>query len=149
VKVLSTVAGVPIYIVGCIAWVLVPMLLLRDNRWMGWPASGWLKVAAFLLALPAGIALLCAGAQGYVRGRLVATLLVPLPLITAGVLLTPGNLSPIVLAISALLSAVIVIWLLRRWARNGARELRVGARVIPEAQGELVKPSTEGKGGSS
>lgn len=121
-RTLTLAFGIVVYAVGCLAWIIIPMLAHDGNRWMSWSTIERLRMAAFLLALPAGITVVCLGTQGYNWRRLAACLLVPPPIIAVGVLVTPGNLSPIFLAMSGILTGVVVIVLLRRWARlrNGS-----------------------------
>jgi hypothetical protein len=116
--------GIVVYVVGCLAWIIIPMLAYDGDRWMSWSTMERLRSAALLLALPAGIAVVCLGARGYDWGRLAASLLAPPLIIAGGVLLTPGNLSPIFLLMSGILAGVVVIVLLRDWAklRSGSND---------------------------
>ena len=116
-RAIALAAGVLVYIVGCLVWIVTPLVMLTGNKWMTMSSTDWLKAAPYLLALPVGIALLCLTVKGYRKARMAASLAVPVPIIMIGVVATPGNTSPGMLITSGLAAALAVITLLRTWAR--------------------------------
>lgn len=68
-----------------------------------------------LLCFPIGIWLFTIVGKNYRPTILVASLIVPPPLLTLGLYLTPSNLSPFMLALMSLISIIIMFILLNFW----------------------------------
>ena len=110
----ALVAGLPLYIGGSLAVVILPLNQM-NNPTDDLSFGVVFGVATFLL----GVALLAAGTTGYRRARLAACLLLP-PLFIAGMAATPGTRAPWMIILSFLAAGAVMFVLLRGWARKPA-----------------------------
>jgi hypothetical protein len=114
VRAVALIAGLPLYIGGSLAVVILPLNQM-NNPTHDLSFGVIFGVTTFLL----GTALLAAGSTGYVRWRLAACLLLPPLFLAIGIAATPGNLAPWAIIVSFLAAGAVIFVLLRGWARRG------------------------------
>lgn len=109
----AVVAGLPLYVGGCLAVVILPLNAM-NNPTQDLSFGVVVGLTTFFL----GVALLSVGSTKYSRPRLAACLLVP-PLFLAGAIaVMPGTLAPWLIVTCFLAAGVTMHVLLRSWARR-------------------------------
>ncbi len=112
--------ALPLYMIGVVAWMFVLDGIFEESIGISEWSLQDVVIVGFVCAavLPLSVYLIAATNSDYIPCRARILLITPIPIMTTGLILTPGNMSPISLIAAAICSIGIVVFGLRFWANK-------------------------------